>query len=273
MMADKTLTLVKSRQKGRSRFAWLRQFYQNFTQVTDEQVIATLVRFPPNVPTVKTNPAASTIGRIHRRNAPRGNMPNAARARLRTNPARPTASLEISSNATAILCVSVAVMRAQIFFLAQDLTVQQPSGRAQVNQTYPIWEDQEFSDQDKRKGHINGIATEGKNTIRYQFVGIVSVNADSKALPEGNQTPQDQRQPRQANQHAGPRACVGVEELARDHSRPIERGGEQDIEIEQGKWRDQEIRLIYTTEFHHFYPLSSQNGDSGQKHPNQKNDC
>jgi hypothetical protein len=88
-MADKTLTLVKSRQKGRSRFAWLRQFYQNFTQVTDEQVIATLVRFPPNVPTVKTNPAASTIRRIHRRNAPRGNMPNAARARLRTkNPAR-----------------------------------------------------------------------------------------------------------------------------------------------------------------------------------------
>jgi hypothetical protein len=56
MMVDRTLTLVKSRQKRRSRLAWLWQFYQNFTQVTDEQVIATLVRFSPNVPTVKTNP-------------------------------------------------------------------------------------------------------------------------------------------------------------------------------------------------------------------------
>jgi hypothetical protein len=83
-------------------------------------------------------------------------------------------------------------MRAQVFFLAQDLTVQQTSGRAQKSQTYPIWEDEEFSNQDNRKGHINGIATESKNAIRYQFVRIVSVNADSKALPEGNQTPQEQ---------------------------------------------------------------------------------
>src|SRR5215467_14009374 len=48
--------------------------------------------------------------------------------------------------------------------------------------------------------------------------------------------------------------------------------GEQDIEIEQGKWRDQEIRLVYITEFHRFYSLSSQDRDSGQYHPKQQND-
>src|SRR5207245_2559848 len=35
----------------------------------------------------------------------------------------------------------------QIFFFAQDLTVEQPCGRAQINQSYPIWEDEEFSNQ------------------------------------------------------------------------------------------------------------------------------
>jgi hypothetical protein len=49
--------------------------------------------------------------------------------------------------------------------------------------------------------------------------------------------------------------------------------GEQDIEIEQGKWRDQEIRLVYITEFHRFYALSSQDRDSRQYHPKQQNDC
>ena len=83
-------------------------------------------------------------------------------------------------------------MPGQIFFFAQDLTVEQPCGRAQINQSYPIWEDEEFSYQDNRKGHINGIATESKNAVGYEFVGMVSVNADSKALPKGNQAPQEQ---------------------------------------------------------------------------------
>src|SRR5947209_675181 len=89
---------------------------------------------------------------------------------------------EISPNATAILTVSLAVMPAQIFFLAQDLTVEQPRGRAEINQSYPIWKDEEFPNQNNRKGHINGITTESKNAVGYESVGMVSVNANSKAL-------------------------------------------------------------------------------------------
>src|SRR5215471_18257429 len=67
--------------------------------------------------------------------------------------------------------------------------------------------------------------------------------------------------------------AIGMEKLVRRHSRPVEGRGEQDIEIEQGKWRDQEIGLVYITEFHRFYALSSQDRDSGQYHPKQQNDC
>src|SRR5258708_36021884 len=64
-----------------------------------------------------------------------------------------------------------------------------------------------------------------------------------------------------------------MEKLVRRHSRQVEGRGEQDIEIEQGKWRDQEIRLVHITEFHRFYALSSQDRDSGQYHPKQHDDC
>src|SRR5262249_39645724 len=100
---------------------------------------------------------------------------------------------DISSNATAILCGGLAVMLAQIFFFAQDLTVEKPCGRAQINQSYPIWEDEEFSDQYNRKGHINRIATESKNAVGYEPIGMVCIDADSKALPKGNQAPQEQQ--------------------------------------------------------------------------------
>jgi hypothetical protein len=155
-------------------------------------------------------------------------------------------------------------MPTQIFFFAQDLTVQKPCGCAQTNQTYPTREDEEFSNQYNREGHINGIPTESKNAVGYELVRMVSVNADSKALPKRNQAPQEQQKPRQAKQHSGPRNYVGMEKLMRRHSRPVECRGEQEIEIEQGKWRDQEIRLVYTTELHRFYALSSEDRDSGQ---------
>src|SRR5262245_57628483 len=64
-----------------------------------------------------------------------------------------------------------------------------------------------------------------------------------------------------------------MEKLVRRHSRPVECRGEQDIEIEQGKWRDQEIRLVHITEFHRLYALSSQDEDSRQNHPKQQNEC
>jgi hypothetical protein len=81
-----------------------------------------------------------------------------------------------------------------------------------------------------------------------------------------------QQQARQTKQHSGPRDCLGMEKLARRHIRPMECGGEQYIEIEESKWRDQEIRFVYIAEFHRLYPLSSQSKDAGQYHPYQQND-
>ena len=98
---------------------------------------------------------------------------------------------------------------------------------------------------------------------------MVSVNADSKALPKGNQAPQEQQQPCQAKQHSDPRDYLGMEKLVRRYGRPVECRGEQDIKIEQGKWRDQKIRLVYISEFNHFCALSSKDRDSGQYHPKQ----
>src|SRR6516165_11612119 len=77
----------------------------------------------------------------------------------------------------------------------------------------------------------------------------------------------------QAKQHSGPRDDLGLEKLVRRHGRPVKCRGEQDIEIEHCKWRDQEIGLVYATEFHRFDALPSQDRDSGQHHPKQQNDC
>src|SRR6516225_8213621 len=79
--------------------------------------------------------------------------------------------------------------------------------------------------------------------------------------------------PARQKQHSDPRDDLGLEKMVRRHTRPVERRGEQHVEIEQGKWRDQEIGLVYTTEFHRFNALSSQDGDSGQHHPKQQNGC
>src|SRR6266508_2277751 len=70
---------------------------------------------------------------------------------------------DISSNATAIFRVGLAVMPAQIFFFAQDLTVEQPCGRDQINQTYPIWEDEKFTNHDNRNTHTHHNATESEH--------------------------------------------------------------------------------------------------------------
>src|SRR5262249_54828362 len=53
---------------------------------------------------------------------------------------------------------------------------------------------------------------------------------------------------------------------------PTERGGEQDIEIEEGKRRNQEIRLVGAPELHRFDPLAFQQKDPGQNHSQQEND-
>src|SRR5262245_32032386 len=63
-----------------------------------------------------------------------------------------------------------------------------------------------------------------------------------------------------------------MEKWTRADIRPIERGGEQDVEIEEGKRRNQEIRLVGAPEFHRFDPLAFQQKDPGQNHSQQEND-
>jgi hypothetical protein len=84
--------------------------------------------------------------------------------------ARKIACLKIPSDAMAILLVSPAVMPLQIFFFAQDLTVDQPRGRNEINQADPIWKYQKFANQDHRKRDIDGIAAKGENAIHDEFL-------------------------------------------------------------------------------------------------------
>src|SRR5262245_37975158 len=63
-----------------------------------------------------------------------------------------------------------------------------------------------------------------------------------------------------------------MEKWTRADIRPIERGSEQDIEIEEGKRRNQEIRLVSAPELHRFDPLAFQQKDPGQNHSQQESD-
>src|SRR5262245_20749460 len=54
--------------------------------------------------------------------------------------------------------------------------------------------------------------------------------------------------------------------------RPIERGGEQDIEIEEDKRRKQVIGLVGAPELHRFDPLAFQQKEPGQNHSPQEDD-
>jgi hypothetical protein len=60
-----------------------------------------------------------------------------------------------------------------------------------------------------------------------------------------------------------------MEKFLRADGRPIECSGENEIEVEEGKWDDQEIRFVYIPELNGFYSLSSQEKDAGQYHPKQ----
>src|SRR5215472_5494208 len=84
------------------------------------------------------------------------------------------------------------VVSVQIFLFAQNLTMEQPRACANIDQTQPIGEYEKFTNQDNCKRHINRVATKSKDAIRYKSVRMLSVNADSKALPKGDETPQEQ---------------------------------------------------------------------------------
>ena len=95
----------------------------------------------------------------------------------------------VPSDALAILLVSLTVMPLQIVFFAQHLAVDQPRGRHESDQADPIREYQKLASQDHHKRDIDRIAAEGKNAVHDELVGMVGVDADPEALPEGNQAP------------------------------------------------------------------------------------
>src|SRR6516164_2526736 len=89
----------------------------------------------------------------------------------------------------AILLVSLAVMPLQIVFFAQHLAVDQPRGRHESDQADPIRKYQKLASQDHHKRDIDGTATKGENPVHDELVGMIGVDADPEALPEGNQAP------------------------------------------------------------------------------------
>jgi hypothetical protein len=60
-----------------------------------------------------------------------------------------------------------------------------------------------------------------------------------------------------------------VEKFLRADGRPIECGGEDEIDVEEGKWDDHEIRFVYIPELNGLYSLSLQEKDACQHHPQQ----
>src|SRR5215469_2618989 len=100
---------------------------------------------------------------------------------------------EVASYPIAIFRVCVAVMLVQIFFFTQHLTMEQPCCRSDIDKTYPIREYEKLTNQGNRECHINRVATEGEDAVRYELVRMAGIDSDSKALPKGDDAPQQQQ--------------------------------------------------------------------------------
>src|SRR5262245_45156116 len=172
----------------------------------------------------------------------------------------------------AILLVSLAVMPLQIIFFAQHLAVYQPRGRDESNQADPIREYQKLAEEDHCKRDIDGIAAERKNAVHDELVGMIGVDDDPETTSEGARAPEEKTDACEAEQHSGPCHGLGMEKWTHADIGPTERGGEQDIEIEEDKRRKQEIGLVGAPQLHRFDPFAFQQKDPGQNHSQQEND-
>src|SRR5262245_18685031 len=99
---------------------------------------------------------------------------------------------DIPSHSPAILHVLLTVMLLQERFFTQDLTVEEPRGRSDIEQQYPLGEYQEMPRQDRGKRYVDRIARTCKNASRDEFVRMVDVNTNAETLAERNETPQEQ---------------------------------------------------------------------------------
>ncbi len=91
--------------------------------------------------------------------------------------------------------------------------MEQPDTCKQIDQKKPIGEDQELTQQDQSKRHIDGIAAISKSAAGDQFVGMLCINAHAKTSSKRNQTPQNQRQSRQAEEDPDPLDALGMKEF------------------------------------------------------------
>jgi hypothetical protein len=76
----------------------------------------------------------------------------------------------------------------------------------------------------------------------------------------------------QAKRDADPGDCLGREEFLRTHDRPVEGCSKDEIEIEQRKWRNEEIGLVELAELHGLDSSSFQQNDASQHHSQHEHD-
>ena len=107
---------------------------------------------------------------------------------------------------------------------------------------------------------------------------MMSASGRSVSMPIRKLRPNEIRlhssmaRPARPEQYSDPRCGLGMKKPPLADTGPIESGGEQDIEIEKGERRNQEIRPVDVAEFHRFDPLPFQEKDSGQDHSQHEND-
>lgn len=168
------------------------------------------------------------------------------------------------------------IMLFQVRLFAQYLAMEEPCGGGEVDQQNQIWEDQELAHQDDGKGDIDGITAEGKAAGHDELVGVLLIDAHPKAASKGNQGPKEQRQPCQAEEHAGPGNGLRVEEHLPAYAWPMESRREDEIEIKQRKRWDEEIGFIDFAELHGLDTLLFQQENSGHyypQHERNRQDC
>src|SRR5262249_55035576 len=100
----------------------------------------------------------------------------------------------------------------------------------------------------------------------YESVRSLGVDANTKALSERHEAPEQQRQACQEQQHASPRSHFRMEELLVAHRWPVEHRRKDDVEIEQDERRDQEIFLVRAAKMNCPDPSSLHECGSGQDH-------
>lgn len=154
---------------------------------------------------------------------------------------------------------------------AQNLAVEQPRGGDKIDQQNEIGEDQELPQENDGKGHVDRIAADGEAAGGDELVGSILIDAHPKAAPKRNQRPEQQRQPRRAEEHAHPRDGRGLEEHLPADRWQMKRRREHQVKIKKSEWRDEKIRLVDFAELHRLDTLAFQLEGSGYNHPQHEN--